>query len=881
MLHTQSIIRTPDQRLRVFVSSTLQELAPERVAARDAIERLRLVPVMFELGARPHPPQDLYRAYLEQSHVFIGLYWQRYGWVAPDMDISGLEDEWILSSEHPRLVYLKDPVEGREPRLDELIDRIRDEGVSYRSFATSDELRELIVNDLAILLSERFESVDEQRTSAAATPMSNVVAARLTIPQPPYAIIGRELELRDLEALIRRADTRLVTITGSGGSGKTRVAVELATRLRDELGWRVVYVDLTGVRDPAQVLPTIAAHLGVRDVGENEMINVIANVIADQSVLLVIDNFEHVIERAGDLSDLLAATADLRMLVTSRQPLRLRWEQEFPLLPLSVPDAVEQRTATAIAAAPAVELLLDRVHRVRPGFVFDDDNAEAVAEIARRLDGLPLALELAAARLKVLQPADLLQRLEHRLDTLATTSPDMPQRHRTLRAAISWSHDHLSPGEQATFRRFGVFAGGAGIEAAEQVCAGDGVDPSEVLEYLAGLVDKSLLVSVDSVDLDSGGGAPAVETRFRMLETIREFAVEELVAAGEAESSWDRHLLWSSSLAQRAWYGFWGSDMRTWLATLERERDNVREALEHAAGSGDPVVGMRLAGCMWPYWDVRGQYRDGERRVRALLDRSTDLPPSAARGRALHAHGWLVALMGDFDAALESMRAGLPLVREHGTDLEIAWSLAEQGNVAFSLGLIDETEALFEESQRIAQRLDEVFLVGLDHFGLGYAAFLRGDLDEMRRRLEESLALTRFLYQPWGIAWAAFSLGVLSIMVGDTTTAVGHITESLQLRWSIRDARGLAESVQLLATLASANGEVEWSALLHGSAELQREANGLTILPFLRPLHDDSVARLHAAIGADQVAELWRLGRAMPLEKLVPEALARDPGVSV
>lgn len=879
MLHTRPIIRTPDQRLRVFVSSTLQELGPERVAAREAIERLRLVPVMFELGARPHPPQELYRAYLEQSHIFVGLYWQRYGWVAPGMDVSGLEDEWLLSSGLPRLVYLKDPVEGREPRLDDLIDRVRGAGVSYRPFASCDELQELIVNDLAILLSERFESLDEARASAAPA-STRVVHARHDVPQPPYAIIGREVELRELETLVCRDDTRLVTITGSGGSGKTRVAVELATRMRERHGWRVVYVDLAAVREPDLVLPTLARHLGVRDVGEDELVDVIASVMADQSVLVVIDNFEHVIERAGDLSAVLAATTDLRMLVTSRQPLRLRWEQEFPLLPLSVPDPAEQRTAPAIATSPSIQLLLDRIHRVRPSFVLTDDNAAALAEIARQLDGLPLALELAAARLKVLQPSDLLRRLEHRLDALATSSPDMPPRHRTLRAAVSWSHDHLSPAEQAVFRRFGVFSGGAGIDAAESVCADGDVESSDVLELLSGLVDKSLVVCVETIDLDSAGGAPTVQTRFRLLETLREYAVEELVAAGEAESTWDRHLEWAASLAERAWSGFWSADTRAWLATAERERDNLRDALDHAAGGGDLLAGLRLAGCMWPYWDVRGRYRDGERRVRALLERSAHLPPSVERGRASFTHGWLVALMGDFESALEEMHAALPMVREHGTDLQLAWSLAEQGNVAFSLGLGPETEALFGECLEIATRLDHVFLIGFGHFGLGYAALLRGDLDEMGRRLDRSLALTRHMYQPWGIAWATFSQGVLSIMQGDTRAAVGPITESLQLRWSIRDARGIAESVQLLATLASAHDEFEWSALLHGSAELQREANGLTILPLLRQLHTDSVARLEAALGEEQLAELWRLGRSMPLEKLVPEALARDTGLA-
>ena len=690
------------------------------------------------------------------------------------------------------------------------------------------------------------------------------------VPNPPSAIIGRDLELVALTELMSRDDTRMVTISGSGGSGKTRLAVELATHLREGLGWRVVFADLTGLRSSALVLPTIAATLGVQDAGDRSLIEAIASVMQGDALLLVIDNFEHVIDTAGDLAEILSATSGLRMVVTSRQPLRLRWEHDFPLLPLPVPDAVEQTTVDAVAASPAVELLVERVRRVRPHFALSDDNVDAIAEIARRLDGLPLALELAAARMRVLEPSDLLARLEHRLDALAVSSPDLPTRHRTLRATISWSHEHLSDEEQRVFRRMGVFAGGAGIDALEAVCGGDGVDGSRVLEVVEGLVDKSLVVRSADTVFD---GTPR-NARLTMLETIREFAVEDLVSAGEAESTWDRHLAWHVTLAEQAWNGFWTSEMPTWLGALEQEYDNLRSALDHAAGAGDPVLGLRIAASLWPYWDVRGNYREGEQRLRTLIERAPDAPP-VERGRALSAQGWLVALLGDFEAAMALMEEGLPLVRTHGSAHQLAWSLAEEGNVAFSLGQAEHTERLFTESLELARRLDDTFLTGLGLFGLAYASFLNGDLDAMTAKLNESLELTRLMYQPWGIAWGQFSLGLVSIMQGETRAAVPRITESLHLRWSIRDARGLAESIQLLATLASAHGEVDWSALLHGAAERQREANGLTILPFLRPLHDESVERLLAALGSDQLDERWRLGRAMPIEKLVPEALAR------
>lgn len=856
--YSEFVIRTPDQRLRVFVSSTLQELAPERSAAREAITRLRLAPVMFELGARPHPPRDLYRAYLEQSHVFVGIYWERYGWVAPDMDISGLEDEWLASRGVPRLVYIKEPAPSREERLATMLDAIRDDNsTSYRHFSTADELRELLADDLAVLLSERFEAMP---AGGHAPPEHSY-----PLPQAPSALIGRQVELATLEEMLALDGTRMVTITGPGGSGKTRLSLELAARLRASGRAAVCFVDLTGLRSPALVLPTIAAALGVRDAGERSLVETIAGVVQDRATLLVIDNFEHVVDAAVDLGEILAATVGVKMLVTSRQALHLRWEQEYPLVPLEVPSD-DQRTADAIAASSAVDLLVDRARRVRPAFQLTDENAADIAEITRRLDGLPLALELAAARLRVLSPADLLARLGNRLDALAASSPDMPARHRTLREAIAWSYELLTDAEQRVFRRLAVFAGGAALDAVEAVCTDDTIDAPLVLDLVASLVDKSLVVSASNLGES--------ETRFYLLATVREFAMEQLHAAGDAGRTADRHLDWCAALAREGWHRCWTSDMARWLDVLEREHDNIRVALDHAVSAGETDVGLELAAALWPFWDVRGHYREGADRLRRLLD-LLPAPASAAHGRALSALGWLVALLGDFEQAMALMDEGLPLVRAGGDAHQLAWSLGEQGNVAFSLGRTDDADRLFAECLSLARELDETFLIGFGLFGLAYVGLLRGDLDAMATRLAESLELTRIVIQPWGIAWAEFSLGVVAVVKGETRAAVPHITESLEQRWSIRDARGIAESLQMLATLASGHGQPRWSAFLHGAAELQREANGLTILPFLRPMHEESVARLRAALDPTTLDTLWREGRTTPLEKTVLEALDR------
>ena len=866
-LRTGAVIRTPDQRLRVFVSSTLQELAAERAAARAAVAQLRLVPVLFELGARPHPPRDLYRAYLAQSHVFVGIYWQRYGWIAPDMDISGLEDEYLLAHEHPKLVYIKQPAPDREPALEALLDRIRDDGTtSYRPFTSAEELRDLVENDLAVMLTERFEG-----TGSALGGRESPPSVSTPLPHAPSPLLGRDLEVRALVELLTRGDGRMVTITGPGGSGKTRLAVELCEILQDQHGQRVCFIDLTGLRSADLVLPTIASELGIREGGERSLIDAIGLVLADTSRVLVIDNFEHVMDAAAHVAAILSVTTSVKVLVTSRQALHLRWEQEYPLLPLQVPDADEHQAVDAVATVASVELLVDRARRVRQDFALTSDNSAELAEIARRLDGLPLALELAAARLRILSPRELLSRLEHRLDTLAGSTADRPGRHRTLREAISWSHDLLSTGEQALFRRMGVFAGGASLEAVETVCCGNGVEMVDVLDLVGGLVDKSLVVS--AADPATG------EMRFHLLETIREYAMEELVSVGEAEATFDRHLEWATALAERGWIEIWTSNMRAWLDLLDREHDNLRLALDHASGAGDVMLGLRTAHCLWPLWDIRGHYREGHRRLTGLLQLADDTP-SLARGRCLDALGWLTGLMGDFEDSWPIMQEGLAMVRATGEPIDIAWSLGEQGNVAFTLGLADEARALFSESLELAEQVDHTLLIGWNLFGLGYVALLDGDLDSMGAKLRDALELSREVYQPWAIAWAQFSLGIVSLMNDDLATATQQVAESLELRWSIRDSRGTTESLGVLAALASARGvasgdqaQLALSARLHGANEVQREANGLGVFPFLQPVLDESVARLVETLGQARVDELWRSGRADPLDKIVAEAL--------
>jgi Domain of unknown function (DUF4062)/AAA domain len=428
-------IRTPDQRLRVFVSSALEELGAERSAARDAIEQLRLAPVMFESGARPHPPQAVYRAYLEQSDIFVGIYWQRYGWLGPGMNTSGLEDELRLAAGMPRLLYVKVPAPDREPGLKRMLDGIRGEGsLSYKKFTDLDELSELVAGDLATMLAEEFGSPGRTRAPV--------------IPSPVTALVGRDADVAAVTGMLTGpASRRLVVLTGPGGAGKTRLALAVADSGKRH--WRdgAAFVDLSAVTDPAVVPDAIAAALGLVGQGRERPLDTLGRGLAGRDMLIVLDNFEQVLEAAPVVADLLQAAPGLRVLVTSRVVLKVRGEQEWRVDPLGVPPP--GATLAALAEVPAVALLLDRVRDIQPEFTLTSQNATAVAELCRRLDGLPLALELAAASMRLLSPEQVLARLPDPLERPgrpARPAAD-PDRHHPveLRPAPRTSPAHARP----------------------------------------------------------------------------------------------------------------------------------------------------------------------------------------------------------------------------------------------------------------------------------------------------------------------------------------------------------------------------------------------------------------------------------------------------
>src|SRR5829696_6663180 len=414
----------------------MKELAGARAAARAAIEQLRLTPVLFELGARPYPPRDLYLAYLRQSDVFIGIYGQQYGWIAPDQEVSGLEDEYLNAGGMPKLVYVQSAAPDRDPRLSAMLSRIQSDGLSYRGFGSSDELATLIADDLAVLLSERFDLEDVPRgTRPPSRPL----------PAPASRFIGREREKSLVRDLLTGGDARLVTLVGAGGIGKTRLAIEVSSGLLGNFAG-VVMIPLDEVSSADQVVSSIASSLGVPESPGQSLLDLVINYLRPRKMLLLLDNFEQVVAAAGVLGQLITATDHVVLLVTSRERLRVSGERVVEVPPLQVPEVLAD--ADVLRRSDAVKLFIDRARAAGSDSDLDHEQLETVAEICRRLDGIPLAIELAASRAKAVGPEELLRRLDSRLSFLTGGARDLPLRQQTLRSTIAWSHDLLDDSER-------------------------------------------------------------------------------------------------------------------------------------------------------------------------------------------------------------------------------------------------------------------------------------------------------------------------------------------------------------------------------------------------------------------------------------------------
>ncbi|MDP9470901.1 MAG: hypothetical protein M3Q71_09575 [Chloroflexota bacterium] len=639
------------------------------------------------------------------------------------------------------------------------------------------------------------------------------------------------------------------------------------------------FVELAPVRDPNLVVPTVAQALGVREAPGREIRDTLADALRDRELLLVLDNLEQITSSGPDVAALLGASPRLRILTTSRAPLRVRAEHEYPVEPLVPPDPRGSRSAQALANNPAVALFVHRAQAVAPAFALTDANAPAVAEICTRLDGLPLAIELAATRVKILSPQALLARLANRLSLLTSGAQDQPERLRTMRATIAWSHDLLSPEEQLLFRRLAIFVGGFDLEAAEAVVRDASAPYLDVLEGIASLVDKSLLRR-----MERRGDEP----RFGMLETVREYAQERLDASGEQARVRDRHLGWCVALAEAAEPELRGAAQGTWLDRLEGEHDNLRAALTRAAEAAEPeprLRGLQVAAALWVFWLLRGHLAEGRGRLEALLTTTEDRP-NAARAKALFAAGMLAWSQGDdVAAAAERHKASLGMARSVGSRAVEALAHYGLGDAARVRG--DEAAAAehFESALALFRNLGDRAWVASTLNSLAYLALARDALEQAAGLADEALRVLRETGDPWTVAVATWIAAEASRRREEAPQAAALYVQAFAAFWDLGDRWATARCVEGVAAVAASRAQAEAAARLAGAAAAAREASrpGAIAHPGMAHASTSAVAEARELLGEAAFTRAWAAGQAMPLETAVTEAsalgerLAMDP----
>ncbi len=844
------VIRTPDQRLRIFVSSTLVELADERRAAAAAISALGLTPVIFEQGARPHPPRDLYRAYLSQSDIFVGVYWQSYGRIPAGLEISGLEEEFELSHDLPRLLYAKVPAPDREPRLEHLMLRIGQEA-SYRKFETSDQLERLLRDDLATVLSERFAT----DRAAAAGPGSGRQRPR-RLPAGTTSLVGRERDIEAVARLVQSPDVRLVTLTGPGGVGKTRLAVAVGERLGDRFRAGTVFVALETITEPEMVLAAVGRAVGA-DMRTASPLEAVIEQLGDDAWLLTLDNLEQALGVAPHLDELLAACPGVTILATSRLVLRLRAEREYVVRPLSLPDE-PALPVEELASIPAVALFVDRARAVRYGFALAEDNAAAVAEICRRLEGLPLAIELAAARIRLLEPGELLTRLSTSLDALGTGSVDLPERQRTLRATVEWSVGLLEEGERDLLETAAVFVDGWTISA---VAAVADLDPERTLDLTEALARHSLI----SLDIGEEGPRP------RMLHTICAFLAERLAARTDVAEIQHRHAEYYRSLAERADRPLRSTPHREWLERLEAEAGNLAAAVRWYLGhdTGRLPHLFRALGLYWELSDRTGEARPW---VEQMLPGAESMPPQA-QAELL----WIdLITANDVGDDAEAQAAGKRLAQllaeiddpqlEGVARLAFAWIRGNGGDDEGAL-----RDAL--DSAELLRAHDEPYWTGVAGISVGGLEIATGRDEDARRHLLECRELADRSGYDWLAAWSRTQLATLAVARGELNEARALLDEGLGLSLTIHNTRNLIQILVAFARLALAARDPERAARLAAAAEGLRKRYGHRQWPALRRGEDELRTHIREALGPDRFEDAFAAGTELNQREAI--ALAR------
>ncbi len=733
-------------------------------------------------------------------------------------------------------------------------------------------------------------------------PLESLDVSPNNLPIQLTSFIGRSREIGEVKQLLSKG--RLLTLTGPGGSGKTRLALQAAVEIIKHFHDGVFFVTMAPITDPGLVASTIAQALGITETAGQSIVDSLIDFLQSKSLLLLLDNFEQVISAAPLVAQLLAACRELNILVTSREGLHISGESEYPVPPLALPNLTQLPSLESLSQYAAVELFIQRAQAVKPDFRITNDTAPAVAEICYRLDGLPLAIELAAARIKLLPPNAMLARLEHRLEFLTGGARDMPARQHTLRNAIAWSYDLLNENEQQLFRRLSVFVGGCTVDAVEAV-AGDNPTRFSVLDQLGSLLDKSLLRE------DEGTNG---EPRFLMLEMLREFGLEQLEASDEQETIRHRHANFFLALAEQAVSRLESAEQVQWMNRMEEEHDNLRAALEWTRmtkGTGE--ICLRLAGALGLFWEVRGYFSEGRERLSAVLSTAAAQGRTTARARLLARAAELAYRQSDYPATRSFAGECLAICRKVGNKQGIASALIKLGNAATEVGdyatasgFLEEALAIWrgledkhgtaralisfgwaalragdyhlanarlEEALTISRELGDTRSMGFELSGLGEVALRQGDYARATRLIEESLKLRRQLGNKWGVGVSLGTLGWVAMREGDWNRAVARLGESLEVRREIGDKGGSAWCLERLAEVALAKGQDEKAVRLFGAAAALRSSISSVIDPVDQSEHQSKLTSLRAELGEERFASIWDEGRGLTLEQAVVYAL--------
>jgi predicted ATPase/class 3 adenylate cyclase/Flp pilus assembly protein TadD len=729
-------------------------------------------------------------------------------------------------------------------------------------------------------------------------PLKTLERKTHNLPRETTAFIGRERETAALIDLLRQREVALVTLTGYPGVGKTRLSLHVVEALREEFAEGIWFIEFSAISDPAEVAGTIMDTLHVREVGGSPPLETLTGYLQDKQILLVLDNFDRVVAAGPAIITLLENAPGLKMLISSGTALEVQGEHIYRVASLSLPNMRQPLRAAELLQYEAVRLFVERAGEITPGFALTDATATAIAGICVRLDGLPLALELAAARTRLLTPQAILARLDHRLNLLTGGPRDLPARHRTLRAALTWSHELLDPSAQILFRRLALFPDGATLEAIEAVCITPGAN-EDVLNDLNSLVTHSLVQRKEQ-DYD--------ETRFTMLETIREYAAEQLQGSGEIETLMPRYVAYYRTRAEAAERGWEGADQAVWMARMEMDHSNVRAALQWTYDQRWIAEGLALAAALYRPWWTHGHTREGQEWLAAFLAHADEQPP-AARARALQGAGtlargqdnysqsaawleeavaiyrqennlpalagsligltWTYYYQGIQTPAMQYGQESLAITRQLGHPTGIAAALHATGWVALSANDDQEAERAFNEALTLSRQFNNSRAVANILNSLGEVARLRGDLALARARYGESLKLHRNAHQPLNLAMTLHNLGHVSVDEDHLPEAAAYFHEALHLFYEIGNKIGIAQCLLGLGVVANAGGHPERAAHLFAAGEALREQVGVPLHVADQAEVSAHIARAQAQADPEQWASGVAAGQAMTLEQAV------------